>query len=283
MFIAPPAVDSHAHVFGSAYPYDPDRLYEPAPTQAGTAAQFMAVLDAHGFSHGLLVQAQPYGRDNRCMLDAITASEGRFKGIALLDPLIGEKDLARMADAGVIGLRMNLMSYGMRELMETGVEMMFARLRDLGWFLQIHCQLDEIVEAAPLLRRSGLRIMIDHFGRPDPARGIDHPGFRTVLEFGRHDNAVIKLSGPFRSSRTGYPFRDIEPFIAGAIEAYTLDRCVWGSDWPYVHMSERVDYGPGLACLGRWLPDERDRRKVLWETPSRLFGMKESVATAPDV
>jgi len=272
MYVASPAVDSHAHVFGSAYPYDPARLYEPAPTQAGTVAQFAAVLDAYGFSHGLLVQAQPFGRDNRCMLDAMAAGKGRFKGIVLLDPVVGERELARLADAGVIGVRMNLMTYGLRELLEPGAETMFARLRELGWFLQIHCEKDEIVEAAPLLRRSGLRIMIDHFGRPDILRGVDQPGFRTVLEFGRHDNAVIKLSGPFRSSLAGYPFKDVDPFIAAAIEAFTLDRCVWGSDWPYVHMDERVDYGPGLAGLGRWLPDENDRRKVLWETPSRLFG-----------
>ncbi len=269
-----PAVDSHAHVFGADYPYDPDRLYEPHPTQAGTAAQFAAVLDAHGFSHGLLVQAQPYGRDNSCMLDAMKAGGGRFKGIALVSPDIGERELSGMADAGVVGVRVNLMTYGLRELQEPGIEGLFARLREMGWFLQVHCEKDDIVAAAPLLRRSGLTVMIDHFGRPDVARGIGHPGFQTLLEFGRSDGAVIKLSGPFRSSREGYPFRDVDPFVTAAIEAYGIDRCVFGSDWPYVHMNERVDYGPGLACLARWLPDEADRRRVLWDNPARLFGFR---------
>jgi len=27
-----------------------------------------------------------------------------------------------------------------------------------------------------------------------------------------------------------------------------------------------------LANLERWIPDERDRRQVLWDTPARLFG-----------
>jgi len=45
-------------------------------------------LDAHGLTHGLLVAAQPYGRDNRCMLDSIAASAGRLKGIALVAPAI---------------------------------------------------------------------------------------------------------------------------------------------------------------------------------------------------
>ena len=267
-------VDSHAHVFGPTYPYDPNRLYEPKPTQAGTARQFAAVLDAHGLTHGLLVQAQPYGRDNRCMLDAMREGKGRFRGIALLDPAISDRDLAALSDAGVVGLRINLMTYKLRELTEPGADRLFARLRELKWFLQVHYEKDELVEAAPLLRKTGLTVMLDHFGRPELERGLDQPGFRTTLEFGRHDGAVIKLSGPFRSSVEGLPYRDVDPFIAAAINAFTLDRCVWGSDWPYVHIDERIDYGPGFACLDRWLPDPADRRKVLWETPSRLFGFK---------
>ena len=55
------------------------------PSQAGTTAKFLAVLDAHGLTHGLLVGAGPYGADNRCMLAGIAASgravEGRRPGL----------------------------------------------------------------------------------------------------------------------------------------------------------------------------------------------------------
>lgn len=276
MNVAARGVDSHAHVFGhvSDYPYDPARLYEPHPTQAGTARQFAALLNAHELSHALLVQAQPYGRDNRCMLDAMRASGGRFRGIALVGPEITDGELDAMDTAGVVGTRINLMSYGLRELQEPGADRLFARLRERQWFLQVHFEKDEIVAAAPLLRRTGMTVMIDHFGRPDIARGLDQPGFRTVLEFGRNENAVIKLSGAFRSSVAGLPYDDTDPFVAAAIEAFTLSRCVWGSDWPYVHMNERIDYGPGRACLDRWLPNPADRRKVLWANPARLFGFE---------
>lgn len=270
-----PAADCHAHVFcGNGFPYAPDTVYEPHPSQAGTAAKFRAVLDAHGMTHGLLVGAGPYGPDNRCMLDAIAASGGRFKGIALVKAGVSERELASLAAQGVIGIRINLLNHGIRPLTEPGAERLLAQVKELKWFVQVHCQKDELAEAAPILHKAGVRIMMDHFGRPDVARGIAHLGFETLLEFGRSGNAVVKLSGPFRSSVEGYPYRDVDPFIAAAIEAYTLKNCVWGSDWPFVRMDERMDYGPALSCLPRWLPDAQDRQKVLWDNPARLFGFQ---------
>jgi predicted TIM-barrel fold metal-dependent hydrolase len=267
------AADCHAHVFcGGRYPFAPDAVYVPHASQAGTAAQFAGVLEAHGLTHALLVAAQPYGYDNRCMLEAIAASDGRFKGIALVPAVASERELVRLAEAGVVGIRFNLSTYGMRELVEPGADRLLAALREIGWFLQIHYEKDELAEAAPFLRSSGVRLMIDHFGRPDVGRGIDQLGFRALLELGRAGNAVIKLSGPFRSSAQGHPFRDTDPFIAAAINAFGLNNCVWGSDWPFVRADERVDYGPGLACLPRWLPDPADLRRVLWDNPARLFG-----------
>lgn len=267
-----PAVDSHAHVFAPGHPFAADLPYVPHPSQQGTAAQFRAVLDAHGLTHGLLVGAQPYLYDNTPLLRAIAGSAGRFKGVALLRPGVTERDLASLAAAGVVGIRFNLSTFGMREFTEPGADRLLAQIRDLGWFLQIHCEGDELAAAMPILRRAGVRVMLDHFGRPDVSRGISQPGFAALLELGRAGTNVVKLSGPFRCSREGYPYRDVEPFIAAAIDAFTLDRCVWGSDWPFVRTDERIDFGPLFACLRRWLPAEADRDAVLWRTPARVFG-----------
>ncbi|MBV9785448.1 MAG: amidohydrolase family protein [Acidisphaera sp.] len=272
--------DSHAHVFGAACPFAPDALYIPHPTQRGTAAEFRAVLESHGLTHALIVGAQPYMHDNRCLLDALAASDGRWKGIALLRPGAGDREFDALADAGVIGIRFNLTTFGDRELTEPGADRLLAQVRERGWFLQIHCEHDELAGALPALRRADVRLMIDHFGRPEVARGLDQPGFAALLELGRSGPHVVKLSGPFRSSRTGYPYCDVDLFIAAAIEAFTLDRCVWGSDWPYVHIDARMDYGPPLHCLRRWLPEAADRRKVLLDTPARLFGFSDTPGVA---
>jgi predicted TIM-barrel fold metal-dependent hydrolase len=135
------------------------------------------------------------------------------------------------------------------------------------------------VAAMPLLRKIQLPILLDHFGRPDVARGITHPGFQALLELGRSGNAVVKLSGPFHASLTGYPFRDVDPFVAAAIEAFTLDNCIWGSDWPFVPSRDRIDFAPVYRPLERWLPDPKDRAKVLTTNPMRLFGFRMETVT----
>ena len=272
--VSSPAVDSHAHVFNKKFGFAKDAHYIPDENQQGSPTEFMDVLHAHGFSHGLLTGALPYGFDNSCMLDAIKNSNGHFKGVALVPPNVTEKELIALNDAGVVGMRINLMFYGNKELLEPGADRMLAMIKEMGWFLQIHCEKDNLVSAEALLRKAGVRMMIDHFCRPDTAAGVNNPGFQKLLEFGREGNTVVKLSGPFRSSNQAYPYLDVDPFVAAVVDAFTIDNCVWGSDWPFVLMDKRVDHGPPLTCLDRWLPDPKDQRKVLWENPARFFGFK---------
>jgi predicted TIM-barrel fold metal-dependent hydrolase len=270
------AADCHQHIFDPAFPFAEGVHYIPEYAQRGTADDFASVLDAHGFTHGLLVGAIPYAGDNRAMLAAIAKHKGRYKGIALVrDAEITDEKIKQFADGGVVGLRINLMSFGTKEITGAKGEKLLATVKEMNWFLQIHLHEADLVEATPILRKAGVKLMFDHFGRPDVDQGIDQPGFKEMLEFGRDGNAVIKLSGPFRSSKTGYPFKDTDKFIEASIEAFGLDNCVWGSDWPFVRVEKRLDYGPQLVVLPRWLPNEADRQKVLWENPKRHFGFVE--------
>ena len=65
--VSAPAVDSHAHVFNKKFSFATDAHYIPDENQQGSPTEFMDVLHAHGFSHGLLTGALPYGFDNSCI------------------------------------------------------------------------------------------------------------------------------------------------------------------------------------------------------------------------
>jgi predicted TIM-barrel fold metal-dependent hydrolase len=268
-------VDSHCHVFDTTlFPYSPEATYRPPPDEAGSAGDLSQVLLAHGLSHALLVSpTSGYAYDNRCMMAALRASEGRFKGIARVRPGVDDATLSELHAAGVIGIRLDLVTDGVGLLADAALPRLFAKLREMRWQVHVQCEGDQLHEARPALRAAGVPIVFDHCGRPDAERGIEQPGFAALREFGREGHCV-KLSGTFRFPNASSPRADSERFVAALIETFTPQRCVWGSDWPFLRMSTGKDYyGRVLANLDRWFPDPQDRAQVLWRTPARLFGL----------
>jgi predicted TIM-barrel fold metal-dependent hydrolase len=263
-------------------PFHASGTYEIKPHEVGTAGQYTAVLDSHGVTHALLINPLGgYGTDSTYMLEAMAASDGRFKGVAVIPHDIDDAALRRMDAAGVVGVRYSLHHH--TSPMPTGTEgaRTLRRLRELGWFAQIHYTGDMLVEVAGELAASGVQLVFDHCGRPVLERGLSQPGFQALLRFGREGQAMVKLSGAFRFTREPWPHADVEPYVAALLEAFTPDRCVWGSDWPFTRMETRVDYGPLLALVSRWLPREEERRKVLGETPARLLRLNPSKGSIP--
>jgi predicted TIM-barrel fold metal-dependent hydrolase len=268
-----PAADCHFHVFDPArFAYRNDVIYTPHPSQAGTADNVLALFDTHGITHGLAVGGAPYGSDNRCLLDGIARSKGRLKGIALVEHDVSGKEIAQLIDGGIVGVRINLHNQGLAPLTDARAPALLAKLKDANWFCQIQCEKDQIADAMPILQKAGVRVMIDHCGRVDPLTGPASRGFKALLELGRSGMGVMKISGPFRFSRLPYPHPDTDAIVHQLIEAFTPDNCVWGSDWPFVRLDMRVDYGPTRAVFDRWVPDAKVRQKILWDTPARLFG-----------
>jgi predicted TIM-barrel fold metal-dependent hydrolase len=272
------AVDCHAHVFDlKRFPFQDSRGFDIAPNEYGTASDFAAVLDAHGISHALLVNPLGgYGVDNRCMLTAIAEHPGRFKGISLLPSDASDQQIKAMVDGGVIGIRFNLNFERSPSLYGRVGERALAIARDLGWLVQVHYEGETIVRALPILLASGLTVVVDHFGRPEVALGVAQPGFQALLELGRQ-GGIVKLSASFRSSQTPPGYDDLDPFAAALLQNFGIERCVWGSDWPFLRARSRVDYGPQLRALNRWVRDTADRARIMWDNPARIFGFREFV------
>jgi predicted TIM-barrel fold metal-dependent hydrolase len=266
-------IDCHAHVIApDRFPYADGPGYKPRLDETGDCAAFRDVLAFHGISHALLVQPSCYGHDNACMLDAMAQSQGRYKGIAVVAPEATDEEMRSLREKGVVGIRLNLMRSDPEALSRADANRFLARIKDLGWFVQIYATGDVWCGIDRILRQSGVRLIIDHLGEPDPSRAIDQPGFQAVLALGRETDAVVKLSAAFRTSRLPFPHVDVEPFVAIVVDTFGLDRCVWGSDWPFINTSQQVEYGRLLEVLTRWLPDPGHRNRVLWHTPARLFG-----------
>jgi predicted TIM-barrel fold metal-dependent hydrolase len=267
-----PKVDAHCHVLDPArFPYAADVAYRPAGQEIGTLVQYQSVMDAYGVRHALLVGPNSgYGTDNRCLLDAITRGQGRFKGIAVVPNDASRSELERLKAAGVVGVAFNATVHGVDHYAATAG--LLRMLADLDLFIQVQVEHDQLVPLAPMLEQSGARILIDHCGRPTPGAGLEQPGFQALLALARTGRAAVKLSGYQKFSAEPPPYGDAQPFVHALIDAFTLDACMWASDWPFLKATERLDVGPLLRAVERLLPDPADRRRLLWDTPCRLFG-----------
>ncbi|HZZ09577.1 MAG TPA: amidohydrolase family protein [Paraburkholderia sp.] len=265
-------IDCHNHIFDPArFAYRADTAYRPSMQEIGTAAQFGHVMDACGVQHALLVgPTSGYRTDNRCMLDAIAQGAGRFKGIAVLDNDTRRAELAAMKRAGVVGVAFNPAMEGLDVMRDA--DALFESLADLDLFAQIQVTGEQLVALQPLIARTGTRILIDHCGRPDVAAGIDQPGFQALLRLAGTERVIVKISGLQKFSQRDYPYDDAQVFARQLLRTFGADRCVWGSDWPFLRASTRMDYAPLLTLVQRLIPDQEARHRVLWRTPQQLFG-----------
>ena len=268
-------IDCHLHVIDPArFPYAADTPYRPSGQEIAPAAHLVSVLDAADVTHALIVGTNTgYGSDSRILLDALKLGAGRFKGVAVVANDVGIGELERLKAAGIVGVAFNLPFHGADYYRNTTA--LLDKLIELGLFLQIQFEQEQLLALLPLIEKSRVRLVIDHCGRPTVANGLAQPAFQALLTIGRERDAFVKLSGLYKFSQRPYPYEDAWPFMTALVEAFTLDRCMWGSDWPFLRASERLDYGPLLALVSRLFPDPDDQERLLWRTPARLLGFDQ--------
>lgn len=255
------------------FPYRADTNYRPAGQEIAPLESLERIMEQHGVRYALVVATfSGYGVDLSPVLDALDRGGGRYKGIAVVDPEIAASELTRLKTRGIVGVALNT------TLVHGGSDVrngdLLRKLADLDLILQLQFKNDDLLDVLPAIERSGVRLVIDHCGRPSPARGLDQPGFRAMLELGRTGRAFVKLSGYGQFSLERHPHADTRPFVAALLDAFTPDRCMWGSDWPFLRAAERIDYGPLIALAHALVPDDA-QQKVFWDTPRALFGFPD--------
>ncbi len=267
-----PKVDCHAHILDpKQFPYAADVSYRPAGQEIAPAAQFDVVMNTFGVKHALLVQPNSgYERDNSCMLDAIARSDGRLKGIAIVALDVDVATLKALKAQGIVGAAVNPTFHGNDYY--RNADRLIAKLADLDMLLNLQVERDQLLMFAPWIERIPVTVLIDHLGRPTPREGLSQPGFAALLRLADTGRVNVKISGYLKFSERPYPFEDCWPFVRAIVSAFTVEHCVWASDWPFLRSPQRQDYGPLVALAARLFPDPAERRKLFWDTPNRLFG-----------
>lgn len=259
-------VDCHAHVFTRTLPRVPDARY--APTHDATVAEYLRLLDAHGLASGVLVQPSFLGTDNSYLLRGVATAPDRLRAIAVVAPDVAAKELDRLAAAGVVGIRLNLIGRADVSLDTIAPPALLREVAQRGWQVEVQADGPHWPGLLPQLIAAGARIVIDHFGRPARALGPACAGFQELLKRAREADIWVKLSAPYRFSA-----HHAGRCAALLAEAFGPDRLVWGSDWPWTQHPEIADYSATLAWLADWIPDAAMRRRILCDNPRALFGV----------
>ncbi len=173
-------------MFGPAdkFPYAPGRGYTPpdAPVE-----KFVALLDHNGCAHGLVVQGNAHGYDNRVVLDALTRYPQRLRGVAITDTRIEPETLRDWHALGMRGLRFHLMAQKPGYVRGVGLdvfEVFRKTMAELGWVMQIFCDWQVIGDMAPKLREIArdMPVIVDHYMMVPAARGVGDPNFQALLK-----------------------------------------------------------------------------------------------------
>lgn len=272
------AIDAHAHVFSHDLPLAQRRRY--APTYDAPLSRYLAHLDAHGISHGVLVQPSFLGIDNRCLVQALAEAPHRLRGIGVIDPAAVAADpseLDALARSGIVGIRLNLFGLPVPDFASAAWRATLPRIAALGWQIEVHCEAQRLPNVvAPLLARAedAIDIVVDHFGRPHPTLGVDDPGFRYLLTLGAARRVWVKISGAYRNAHPAQPNSGEQTALAAMPlleSAFGLDRLVWGSDWPHTQYERTESYDSVYALVSKLLPTKHEQRAVLVDAPARLF------------
>ncbi|WP_110949131.1 amidohydrolase family protein [Pseudomonas bohemica] len=263
-------IDGHAHVFSRELDLTSARRY--SPDYDATLATYQHTLQGHGLSHGVLVQPSFLGTDNSYLLDALRQAPAQLRGVVVVERDIDRAALDEMDRLGVVGIRLNLMGKALPDFSEPQWKVLFGHIAELDWHVELHRHVADIPALVRGLLPFGVKIVIDHFGRPDARLGLDQPGFGDMLELGLSGQVWLKVSGIYRLEGTDQQNLD----FAGAalpllVQSFGPRRLVWGSDWPHTQHEEKVSYATVVEQLQALGCTPQQTRSLLIEAPQVLF------------
>ena len=248
----PGLFDGHAHVFDASQSMAPNRRYTPA--SSAFMDDFVGHLDEAGLSGAILVQPSFLGTDNQYLLDAIRQGNSqtglRFGGVVVVEAEIAEDELDAFANAGVIGLRLNLVGQDCPlDLDRWAPVLQFARARN--WHVELHCEGPRLAALLDALGDKCGRIVVDHFGLPDSAAPLKCEGLQAVAQMPA-GQVFVKLSAPYRIFKdlpSGDAMRACLPLVDALIAALGPEQLLWGSDWPWTQFEGKHHYSDCVAWL----------------------------------
>jgi L-fuconolactonase len=240
-----PVFDTHAHIIAPdlrRYPRAPigGRASDWSQTRPVDVDAMLAAMDAAGVVRTVLVQASTcYGHDNSYVADAVAAHPGRFTGVCSVDTL--ESDavaaLKQWLEAGITGLRIfttgsNMGGQQLEILDDSRSFPVWDYAQQVGLPVCLQMTAKALPQVEMLATRfPRVRILLDHFARPDLADGPPYVRAASLWALARFPNIYLKASPhTFAAAKSGQATP--ASFFRRAVDEFSGQRIFWGSNFP---------------------------------------------------
>lgn len=277
--IEPPIVDSHAHVFTQDMPLTGDPWNRPKYSY--TAEDYLSELDENGIHFGVISGISIYGTYNDYMIEKLIQYP-RLRGTVNISPTIDRMELRSMKDSGVVGMRLFLSPYYFGDIPDIKSEeyqRLFRRIRDLDWHIHFLADADIFDETLSVLLATGVKLVVDHFARPDLTKGLNCSKLAATLKAMEIGNTWTKISAGYRFAPGDNPRTEADYVKAleheHELASYFIanagpERLLWGSDAPFVDHESMVSFKNTLDWFAHSVPDPAVRRKIS-DTALKLY------------
>ena len=272
-----PIIDVQVHAYERNHPGRPwaGHLHGPA---SANGAEMVAAMDAVGVDAAIIVSTfNLYRYDPSYALEVYRTYPNRFrvvKPIDVVDPGI-DAALAEWAKTpGAVGVRIMLREETISDPTDPRLNRAFAAAGRAGLPVNFLCW-GRLDDGAELIRRNpDTVIVIDHLGllqpnEPPPlaAPWADLP---KLLSLAAYPNVRVKISGACTLSREPFPYNDIWDPVCRIIDAFGIDRCMWGTDW--TRTSGMLTYEQGVRPFRETTRlSESDRAKLMGGTLAQVY------------
>lgn len=231
-------IDSQVHTYEANHPGRPWTGVLHGPPHV-TGDEMVAAMDAVGVDGALLVSPfAMYRFDASYAVEVYAKHPGRFgliKPVDTTNPGVADVISDWKATKGTVGVRIMMNAELSKDPADPGINRVLAAgaRHSLPVNLLAWGRLDQVDQMAA--RNPDTSIVIDHCGLQQPFNPPAPPnGFAdlaNVLALAKHKNVSIKISGACTLAREPYPYNDIWDPVCRIIDAFGVDRCMWGTDW----------------------------------------------------
>ena len=191
-----------------------------------------------GLEYAVLINPRNYGWDNSYISYSLHRYPKLFVAHGLLDPL--QPDPAGrlrywVREHGFQGMRFSPIYHPQSTWLNSKEHYpLWREAERLGAVFNFYI----LPQQMPMLedmagRFPGVKIVVDHLGKPDLRSADPWPEFRKMFRLKRFPQVWVSASEPYELSLTKqFPYRDTYPFFKAVYEEFGASRLIWGTGYP---------------------------------------------------